>query len=293
MFVNIVFLWEGGGCLKVKVIKKINNNVALAINTNLQEVFIVGKGVGFKEIPYELPDDSDLIEQIFVAVEKSKYSAMFQQIPTEIILLSKKVIDDAEEALGKKLHARLLLTLSDHIHYTLERYKENIEIKNMINFEIKHIYPKEYKIALESVDFINKKLNIELPSSEAAFITVHYVNAQMTSGVTPRVSLTDILSDITTLVKYQFKIDIEKDQINYERFVAHIRMLIERHLAKTESVEENRHLYEVAKGKYPEEAQCVDRITELLKKNYKLENNVDEKLYLLLHIRRLTQRSII
>lgn len=35
----------------MKVIKKVNNNVAIAINDNNEEVFVVGKGVGFLKTP--------------------------------------------------------------------------------------------------------------------------------------------------------------------------------------------------------------------------------------------------
>ena len=36
----------------MKVIKRINNNYALALDNNGDKVIIYGKGVGFKEIPY-------------------------------------------------------------------------------------------------------------------------------------------------------------------------------------------------------------------------------------------------
>ena len=290
-FLVFSFFGQRRWYLLVKVIKKVNNNVAIALNDKDQEVFIVGKGVGFKTVPYELEDDSEVIDKVFVAIQDHSYYKMFDQIPSEIILMTQKIIDHAEKKLGVELQPRLLLTLSDHIHYTIERYNENLEIKSLINFEVRHIYPKEYAVANDSVDYINQTLSISLAASEAAFIAMHYVNAQMSTGEVPRVSLFDILSDITSLVKYLFKIDIEEDQLNYERFVTHIRLLVERQLASVESVVENKPLYLIARKQYPQEADCVDRIAELLRANYNLKSSTDEKLYLLLHIRRLTQRT--
>lgn len=275
----------------MKVTKKINNNVALAINDNNEEVFIVGKGVGFKQVPYDLPNDSEIIEKVFIALDRSPTTLMFEQIPTKLILFTQNLIEYTEERLCRKLQPRLLLTLSDHIHYTLERYRDNLEIKNLIGFEIKHIYPKEFAVANECVEKINETYGIQLPNSEAAFIAIHFVNAQTEEGINPKISLTDILSDVTALVKYQFNIDIEQDVFNYERFVTHLRLLIERQLASVKTVAENKQLYEIATKKYPEEADCVDNITKLLKDSYNLKSNQDEKLYLLLHIRRLTQRT--
>lgn len=274
----------------MKIIKKINNNVALAINQKQQEVFVVGKGVGFPSVPYELSDDSQQIEKIFVPIEDNGFISMFDQIPTEIIILTQKIIEAAQTVLKKDLHPRLLMTLSDHIHYTLERFRDNLELKSLIHWEIKHIYPKEYQAALESVTSINNECKVNLSNAEAAFIAIHYVNAQLKVETQQRVSLIDIISDVTALVKYQFQLDIEQDQINYERFVTHLRLLVERQLASTTSHVQNEYLYLHAKEKYPSEARCVDLITGLMNRNYKIECNNDEKLYLLLHIRRLTQR---
>lgn len=274
----------------MKVIKKVNNNVAIAMNSNHQEVFLVGKGIGFRPVPYDLEDDSPIIEKVFISMHDHAFLTMFNQIPAEIILLTQKIIDDAQKTIGKNLQPRILFTLSDHLHYTLERYRDNLEIKSLIHWEIKHIYPREYEAAERSVKFINEQLKIELTRSEAALIAVHFVNAQLACEVQGKVSLTDIISDVTAIVKYQFHMDIEQDQINYERFVTHLRLLVERQLTANESLVQNEHLYVTGKSNYPEEAKCVDRIADLLSKNYGIACNIDEKLYLLLHVRRLTQR---
>ena len=40
----------------MRVIKKINNNVALCLDNNNHELIAFGKGIGFPKIPYELDD---------------------------------------------------------------------------------------------------------------------------------------------------------------------------------------------------------------------------------------------
>ena len=40
----------------MKVIKKINNNVAVCIDNDGHELIAFGKGIGFPKIPYELTD---------------------------------------------------------------------------------------------------------------------------------------------------------------------------------------------------------------------------------------------
>lgn len=52
------------------ILKKINNNVALAASDDGREVVVFGKGIGFHEMPYELVDES-LIQRKFYNVPES------------------------------------------------------------------------------------------------------------------------------------------------------------------------------------------------------------------------------
>lgn len=40
----------------MKIIKQINNNAALALDGNGKELVVLGRGVGFPKMPYELTD---------------------------------------------------------------------------------------------------------------------------------------------------------------------------------------------------------------------------------------------
>ena len=112
----------------MKIIKKINNNIALAINAKDEEVIVIGKGIGFPKTPYELRDES-IIEKIFVTQSNNDYLEMFKDIPLEDIYLTQEIIKYGEEYLGKKLNTNILLTLSDHISYAIQRFNQGVESK--------------------------------------------------------------------------------------------------------------------------------------------------------------------
>lgn len=40
----------------MKIMKKINNNFAMALDDNGVELIVTGKGIGFPKTPYELTD---------------------------------------------------------------------------------------------------------------------------------------------------------------------------------------------------------------------------------------------
>ena len=58
----------------MKIIRQINNNAALALDGNGKELVVLGRGVGFPKMPYELTDLSR-IERTFYDVNP-KYFGM-------------------------------------------------------------------------------------------------------------------------------------------------------------------------------------------------------------------------
>ena len=49
------------------------------------------------------------------------------------------------------------MTLTDHINSAVDRYRENIALKNMMKLEIRKFYPKEYEIGLRAVQWIQEQ----------------------------------------------------------------------------------------------------------------------------------------
>lgn len=270
----------------MQVIKKINNNVALASNNN-EEIIIVGKGVGFPKIPYELVDES-IIETVYVTTKNMKAFEILNGIPTEVSELTEEIIKYGEKYLGEKINSVIFLTLSDHINSTIERYKDLININNPLEWQIKHLYPKEYHIGVEATKIIEKRFKIKLPTSEASFIALHFVNCQMGSGEMRKTSeVTSIAGEILNIIKYHFKIDFEETSINFSRFVTHLMYFLQRQLNGTSLQDGNEAVYEMIKEKYIEEIKCVEKIEKHIADNYNLMCSNDEKLYLILHIQRL------
>lgn len=49
----------------MKIIRQINNNAALALDGNGKELVVLGRGVGFPKMPYELTDLSPASSERF------------------------------------------------------------------------------------------------------------------------------------------------------------------------------------------------------------------------------------
>ena len=78
----------------MKIIRQINNNAALALDGNGKELVVLGRGVGFPKMPYELTDLSR-IERTFYDVNP-QYFGMAADLPSPLVLAC-AVLDDPEE----------------------------------------------------------------------------------------------------------------------------------------------------------------------------------------------------
>ena len=94
------------------------------------------------------------------------------------------------------------------------------------------------------------------------------------------------IQDILNIIKYTYNIEINDNSLNYERFVTHLRFFFKR--LKDRDLQEDRDdfLLKQVKNKYKNAYNCMLKIEKYL--NVDLSD--EEKLYLTLHIQRVTQR---
>lgn len=276
----------------MRAIKKINNNVALAVNQHGDQFFLVGSGLGFGKFPIEISEKDPRIEHVFVSTKYSEMLALFKSVPSEIITCTKQIIEDGKKIIQIDINANILFSLSDHIHYALDRAKENLKMENPLQYEIRHMYPKEMEAGLHALDVIEKRFHVRLDKGEAAFIALHFVNAELGNGDMQNVNnLTEIIHGVLNIVKYHFHIQFDEESINFTRFVTHIRYFIIRQSKQLALSNENEGMYEMMCQQYPDISACVEKIATFLKTQYAWDCSIDEKLYLMLHIQRLTTRN--
>lgn len=275
----------------MKILKKLNNNVVLALNDKGEEIIVTGKGLGFRKMPYIL-EDLSLIEKKYIIPQNTKASEILESIPNEVIKVTEKVIRSGYKELNMEFNVDILLTLSDHINFAIQRSKEGIGMRSPLQWEIKHLYPKEYEIGFHSLDIIENDLGVKLDKNEAVFIALHFINAQLGKhDMTETTKITTIMGEILNLIKYKFKIEFNEDSFEFTRFVTHIRYFIIRQVNNKPLDNDNNDMFSLMKDKLTEELECVEIIEKHLNKNYGWKCTNDEKLYLMLHIQRIRKEK--
>jgi len=274
------------------IIKKIfNNNAILAKSLDKHEFVVMGSGIGFKKSIGEKVDES-LIEKTFILKQKDaseKFKLLLEDIPSEYVSLCYDIIEYAKNILGVELSDYIYVTLTDHISYALKLFDEGLNRPNPLIWEIKKFYTKEYEIGLKSLEFIEDETGKKLPEDEACNIALHLINAQVNNAggkVEDVAKQTKMIRDILNIVKYTYNIPLDEKSLNYERFVTHLRFFFQR-LSKNQEVEaEDDFLLKQVKVKYKKAYDCMLKIEAYLEK----ELSDEEKLYLTIHIQRVTQR---
>lgn len=274
------------------ILKKINNNVALASSDAGEEIVVFGKGVGFHEMPYELEDES-VIQRVFRDVDE-KCVGGFANIADDVLLVASDIVAMADKALDCALAGNLVVCLADHLQYALERTGDGIAIENPLSHEVAFVYPREVELGRRGIELVSERMGVNLPESEITSIALHLVNAEVDGmGSSQDMDLvmksTVILERATQVIEGQLGQQLDRTSYAYVRFVAHLRFLIRCLMRGGCKETENSGLFRQAARDFPDAYRCAAGINEYLKRDYNWSCSDEEMLYLMMHVNRLRQ----
>jgi beta-glucoside operon transcriptional antiterminator len=209
----------------------------------------------------------------------------------EYMLLSERVIDYAKIRLGKKLNDCIYVTLPDHISTAIARYKENIVLENPLLWDIKRFYSDEFNVGLKVNQIVLEETGIKFLEDEAAFIALHFINAELNGQMKNVYGITQIMQEICTIVKDYFHMEFDESSLNYYRFINHVKFFAQRLLSGERYKDDDDDLLKVIKFKHKEAYQCVERIKQMILEKYNYDFGNEELLYLTVHIARIIQKS--
>lgn len=275
----------------VEVIKRINNNVAFCLDNNQNELIAFGKGIGFPKLPYTLTDLSK-IDRTYYGID-SQYIQLLNEIPAEIIDLTAKIIDMAQSRIMEEIPPKVLFALADHINFAVERYEKNIVVKIPIYYDLQQFYQQELEIGRDAVKLINKEMKVYLPKEDAFGIALHFIDTLSHTKNEGSTIIDDeaIIDQLATIVDDTFEMRVDRDGINFARFVSHVQYLLKRKKENQALITENRKMYSILKGEYPATYVCVKKMAIFLDETINWNISDEERFYLMLHVNRLCARE--
>ncbi|MGL5435978.1 MAG: BglG family transcription antiterminator LicT [Lachnospiraceae bacterium] len=276
----------------MKIKRVLNNNAVISENSDGIEILVLGSGIAFKKKAGDMLD-IERIEKTFILKEKdvkNKFTDLLTDIPLEYIMVSEKIINFAKIKLGKGLNEIIYVNLTDHLYSVVQRYKNNIILRNPLKWSIQRFYGKEYEVGEKALQVVKKELGTELEDDEAAFIAMHFVNAQLNGNPGQAYGITEVVVEVTEIVKEFYNTEFDEGAFDYHRFVTHIMFFAQRLLANTQmGAEDDQELFQIIKRKYPDSYRCSEKIKEFIESKYDYLVDETELLYLTVHITRIVK----
>lgn len=280
----------------VKVAKRINNNAVMCVDSKGRSVVAFGKGISFsidKETG-ELPLSA--IERTFYNVDEH-YLALLEELSPAVLTVSTDIIEAADLELPYELGHNAVLALADHITFAIQRERKGIVIQMPLAYDVAQMYPIEYKVGEYAVAQISRKLGVELPRSEAVGIALCLLNASLAPeapGETADRAAADngVIEKIACIVEEEYGITVDRGGFEFARFATHMHYLVGRIRQGEPMYTDASDLYDEVRAQTKRGAVCLDKVAELLKDTYGKDITNSEKLYVLMHILRISHPRV-
>lgn len=270
----------------------LNNNVVITVDSNGEEIIVMGKGIGYQRSKGDAIDE-EKINKVFRISNKeisNKFEELLNSIPIQYMKLCDEIIEYAQDKLNKKLNERIYISLSDHIYTAIQRIKNGIIVKNALLWEIKRFYIDEFEIGMKALEIIKERTKVTLPDDEAGFIAFHIVSAQLNEEQPMVQGITKLINEILTIVRIHFGVQFKEESVFYYRFITHLKFFAQRlFLDNTYNGDADEELLSMIKRKYSKEFECIIKIRTFIQKKYKYNLTSDEMIYLTIHIAKVIQ----
>lgn len=274
---------------RVQVLRVMNNNVILVKKPSRDTQFVlIGKGLGFGlKSNTIISIDKTRIEKSFLAYEsngKNAYFNLIEQLDDKIIGVCSEITLLAEKEMGK-LNENLLIVLTDHISFALERIKKGMKIQNPFLYEIKSLYPKEFEIGITAKKMIKEQVGIEINDDEIAFIALHINAAEQNTDISNSLNKTRVIKLMASVIEDNLKLDIDKD-LTYVRLISHFLASLDR---AEKNIQIDNPLLPLIKKDFKKPYKLAEKIGEIVYEELGLTLGEGELGYLALHIHRICQ----
>ena len=272
----------------MKVLKVINNNVVSCADDQGKELVVMGKGLGFHaKSGDEL--NSSLVEKVFrmdSPEEFSRLKSLFAQLPSELLELCSRIIDDAGQVLGRRLNQSIYLTLTDHIQFAIDRCRQGMNLSNALTTEVRVFYPEEFAVAQHALDLIRQELGVALPLDEAASIAVHLVNAEFDSSMSKTMRAFRVLQPMVDLLESWPGLSLDKSASYYDELLVHLKFMNMQAFTHQGCSWEGDFFSDTLSRQIPAACACAKAITSYLMEQSGNTISTAEQQYLAICIRR-------
>ena len=273
-----------------KTFKVVNNNIIIVKDSNGREMIAIGKGLGFKKSKNDVVYPDEVMKTyVYVDRQKNLNLTLFEEVSFEIVEVAQHIIDYATTTLKQKYNVNLLVSLSDHIDFSVKQFREGNNTVKLFNEEIKRFYKEEYQVGKYAINYINQTLDVELSKDEATSIAFHLIVAsQEKTNIETRELLEGVNRIVDITMKHLGK-QIDEDSLAYSRYIIHLKFFLSRIVSSQTSngSSELTNIFGQLVTKYDGVEKCINEISEYINEKFNYVCTDEDCIYLMIHIVRL------
>lgn len=266
----------------------LNNSVVDALDDEMREIIVLGRGIGFRAQPGD-PLDPAAVEKIFRlddSAQGTRFAQVAADVPAEILSATAEIVTLARGRLTEKLSDSVYAALADHLAFAVQRVRSKIALVSVLESEVRRFYPKEYATGLDALTLITAATGVEMPTSEAANIALHLITAEVGGGDGSAAALTAFTQDVLDIVRLHFGIVYDDEDPAYARFATHVRYFAQRVLSGTVIDRDDRDLMVLLRRQLPPVFAAIDRIEVYVRDTHHHTMTSTEKVYIAMHVSR-------
>ena len=121
----------------MKIKKILNNNAIISENDQKEEIIITGKGIAFGKKAGDLIDRYKIEKTCILKHNETpeKFKILLEDIPVDYVSISYYILEYAKNILNVQFNDFIYVTLTDHLNFAIQRYRENISYVNALQWE--------------------------------------------------------------------------------------------------------------------------------------------------------------
>lgn len=278
-----------------RIVKILNNNVAVVHTQDDKQMVVMGRGVAFQKGKGDLVDEKK-VQKVFELKDQQQVTdltTLLKNMPLDFITATYELIDEVQRKYHFSVESYIYVTLTTHLFAAYERLQNHTDGVNYLP-DLSKNYPQAYEIADDILQGFKQKLNIAFPEYERKSIALHFINAH-----TDRVSqkslpnnkpnrtqeIVQVIQD--ELLKYGIERNGKNDS-DYDRLLIHLKYFVDR-LDRNEpdTLKVSKSMIDMMRNEYADSWKIVDDISTKLNRKLKITISQTEKSYLAVHIQRL------
>jgi len=273
----------------MKAVKVYNNSAVSLVMPDGREAVAIGSGIGFNKRPGDTVDERKIEKIYYVQDElQTRFLQLLKDARPEALAAAEDILSHAREC-GLELKNQLILSLTDHISFAIERKEGGIELPYLMLSETRMLYQKEFEIGRWALERIREVCHVELPEYEAGYIALQLASSSMNRETA--YNTLKLVKGSLDIIKDTYGVELDPDQIDTMRLTTHLKFLAQRIFTQVQWEDEGMEgLHQLLLMRHRKNRECISRLREYIRRSFNYTLNQQEEVYLMVHLSKIFYR---